>query len=92
MRPFLAVQGIFPASFVAVRACSVLNEGQFETIVPQEKSLARETVDVAQEWSDILIKLFLVRLKGDWSLYRERYLTDHDAGMGRMSRRASSMR
>lgn len=56
-----SVKGIFPQSYIYLKACKVDNEGLFESVVPLEDPVVREVTLVLREWGDIWKKLYVVR-------------------------------
>lgn len=56
-----AHKGIFPQSYVHLKACKVDNEGLFESIVPLEDPIVREVTLVLREWGRIWKGIFVER-------------------------------
>lgn len=55
-----SIKGIFPNSYIHLKACKVDNEGLFESVVPLEDPVVREVTLVLREWADIWKKLYVV--------------------------------
>ncbi|XP_076363419.1 dedicator of cytokinesis protein 3-like isoform X2 [Tachypleus tridentatus] len=56
-----AVKGIFPASFIHLKAFRIENEGLYETVTPVDDSSVREVACVLREWHVIWKRLYVRR-------------------------------
>ncbi|XP_046744108.1 dedicator of cytokinesis protein 3 isoform X1 [Diprion similis] len=55
------VRGIFPSSYVQLKACKIENEGLFESVIPLEDPVVREVTLVLREWGGIWKRLYVER-------------------------------
>ncbi|GCC18866.1 hypothetical protein chiPu_0018096 [Chiloscyllium punctatum] len=53
------VKGLFPASYIHLKAAVVSNRGQFETVVPVEDSIVTEVTATLQEWIMLWKQLYV---------------------------------
>ncbi|XP_013788618.2 LOW QUALITY PROTEIN: dedicator of cytokinesis protein 3-like [Limulus polyphemus] len=56
-----AVKGIFPASFIHLKAFRIENEGLYETVTPVDDTSVREVACVLREWHVIWKRLYVRR-------------------------------
>ncbi|GIY19726.1 dedicator of cytokinesis protein 3 [Caerostris extrusa] len=56
-----SLKGIFPASFIHLKAFHIYNEGLYETVAPVEDSTVKEVACVLREWHVIWKRLYVRR-------------------------------
>ncbi|XP_054273723.1 dedicator of cytokinesis protein 3 isoform X2 [Macrosteles quadrilineatus] len=56
-----SIKGIFPSSYIHIKPCKVENEVTYETVVPLEDPVVRETTLVLREWNGIWKNLYVER-------------------------------
>ncbi|XP_062923856.1 dedicator of cytokinesis protein 3 isoform X7 [Mobula hypostoma] len=54
-----SVKGLFPASYIHLKAAVVSNRGQFETVVPLEDSIVTEVTATLQDWVMLWKQLYV---------------------------------
>ncbi|XP_048462200.1 dedicator of cytokinesis protein 3 [Rhincodon typus] len=69
------VKGLFPASYIHLKAAVVSNRGQFETVVPVEDPIVTEVTATLQEWI-MLWKQLYVHLSSRHSIQQSTTQTD----------------